>query len=162
MPIPTVAPLDPEKMEITLERHSNSSFNNSLDMPFTQIVDDAQLVMPCGKPLNPSARGKGKSLIQFRKTVSVEVSESLKDSQCLQLPKPKAVSFVTKQHTMLESIEESPGSVPNLNNGDGKELNFEKCMEENSSSLIPSRQDKEDENMEEDNEDDEEDGLPKT
>lgn len=49
MPIPTVAPLDPEKMEITLERHSNSS---SLDMPIMQIVDDAQLVMPCGKPLN--------------------------------------------------------------------------------------------------------------
>ena len=53
MPIPTVAPLDPEKMEITLERHSNSTeFNNSLDMPIMQIVDDAQLVMPCGKPLN--------------------------------------------------------------------------------------------------------------
>ena len=36
MPIPTVAPLDTEKMEITLERHSNSTeYNNSHDMPFT-------------------------------------------------------------------------------------------------------------------------------
>ena len=62
---------------------------------------------------------------------------------------------------MLESIEESPGSVP-IDNNKGKELNFEKCMEENSSSMLPSGKDKEDENMEEDNNDDEEDGLPKT
>ena len=158
MPIPTVSPLDPEKMEITLERNSNSTGNNSLDMPFTQIVDDAQLVMPCGKPLNTSTRGKGKSLIQFRKTVSVEVS----DAQCLQLPKPKAVSFVNKHQTTLESIEESPGSVPNINNVEAKELNFEKCMEENSASLVPPKQEKEDVNMEGDNNDDEEDGLPKT
>ena len=53
---PSVLPLDRDKMEITLERHSSSSAQEMLDVPITQTVEDSQLV-------RPDSRIKGKSTI---------------------------------------------------------------------------------------------------
>ena len=48
------------------------------------------------------------------------------DSQHLQLPKSKAVSFINKNPMILESIEESPASRsrPHIKLEDGEDLNF--------------------------------------
>ena len=68
--------------------------------------------------------------------------------------KNKAISFIDKNHMILEAIEESPASRSHLKIEDGQELNFESLMEQNSLSPTGGQPMVID--------DEEEDGLPKT
>ena len=83
----------------------------------------------------------------------------------MQLPKSKAVSFTdkisfSKNPMILESIEESPGSRPQIKIEDGKDLNFETMMVcQMSPTNLRNVQESGPDIMEID---DEEDGLPKT
>ena len=110
-------------MEITLERFSNSNDQEILDVPITQTVDDAQL----GFPQDRITLGiKGKSTLQFKRGNNDSLING--DSGTLQLPKCKAVSFIDKNHMILESIDESPGATPTLKLKDDMELNFENMV----------------------------------
>ena len=98
-------------MEVTLDRNSNSVDHEILDVPITQTVEDSQLGMSdTGAPAMLKKDNKVKSTLirDIRKMGSAE----LVDSHHLTLPKSKAVSFIDKNHMILESIEESPGSRP--------------------------------------------------
>jgi len=112
-----------EKMDIDMEN----------DLPQTQTVDDIQLQKPKLK----------------RQSQSKTVCPELYDASHLALPKNKAVSFIDKNPSVLEAIEESPASRLHQKIDEDTDLNFEKLMQQNS----PTQQMCVD---------DDEDGLPQT
>lgn len=54
------------------------------------------------------------------------------DTNQLILPKSKAVSFIDKNCSILEAIEESPASRSALKIEESSDLNFEKIMQQHS------------------------------
>lgn len=131
--IPMINPveqLDREKMEITLDRNSRGSNDHEMSgVPLTQMVEDSQIVMQTADTDKFSTFSDQRKKIQkssksFRRISSTELHTE--SATLLQLP--KAVSFIDKNNMILESIEESPSSKPNLPMTKSKEINFESLM----------------------------------